>query len=305
MIELVIETPGQAERTVRLGDGEHGLGRHASNAVVLDDAEVSRRHARLLVDGDVVLLEDLGSNNGTLVRGEPVERIALVAGVAFEITPYTMRWRDPAAGRPALVVIEGAQAGARFPLIDDALSIGRGDDQDIVLDDQGASRSHAILVETAGRWMLRDSGSANGLFVNDAPCSDTVLSHGDRVQIGNTVLQFEVPGAPRRRPTAAEELAAFDVDDIPTDVRQSPSVAETSLQMGEAEPEVVPTQVQPAPRRAPSPPSRTAAAPSPPRAPAAAVTAPGPSMALPVVVLTALALFAVVVVIVVVLGGAS
>jgi pSer/pThr/pTyr-binding forkhead associated (FHA) protein len=47
--------------------------------VVLPDPEVSRRHARLFVDGGVAMVEDLGSTNGTWLNGAPVADPAPVA----------------------------------------------------------------------------------------------------------------------------------------------------------------------------------------------------------------------------------
>ena len=46
------------------------LGRDTSNDLVINDAEVSRKHARLVLEGSTYRLEDLGSTNGTFVRGQ-------------------------------------------------------------------------------------------------------------------------------------------------------------------------------------------------------------------------------------------
>src|SRR5262245_44621619 len=55
-------------REVALGRGENVLGRDPSAAVFIDDATVSRHHARIVVEGGGARLEDLGSKNGTWVR---------------------------------------------------------------------------------------------------------------------------------------------------------------------------------------------------------------------------------------------
>jgi pSer/pThr/pTyr-binding forkhead associated (FHA) protein len=53
------------------------IGRHpALSERVLDDPSVSRRHARLALDGGVLVVEDLNSLNGTLVDGEELEPFA-------------------------------------------------------------------------------------------------------------------------------------------------------------------------------------------------------------------------------------
>jgi DNA-binding winged helix-turn-helix (wHTH) protein len=57
------------DREVRLHPGANLLGRMEDGVVWLASPSVSRRHARISVDGDRVVLEDLGSKNGTFVRG--------------------------------------------------------------------------------------------------------------------------------------------------------------------------------------------------------------------------------------------
>jgi len=65
----------QADKTFRLTEGENIVGRDPECSVWLDSTSVSRRHARILVDSRAgrISLDDLGSKNGTLRRGEPVE----------------------------------------------------------------------------------------------------------------------------------------------------------------------------------------------------------------------------------------
>lgn len=60
-------TPGKA---YALDKGEIKVGRDISNDIIINDAEVSRKHARITIQGDSYVLEDLGSTNGTFVDGE-------------------------------------------------------------------------------------------------------------------------------------------------------------------------------------------------------------------------------------------
>jgi DNA-binding winged helix-turn-helix (wHTH) protein len=55
------------DETIPLREGENFIGRDPRGAVVLHSGEVSRQHARLVVAGSAVTLEDLGSKNGTFV----------------------------------------------------------------------------------------------------------------------------------------------------------------------------------------------------------------------------------------------
>jgi DNA-binding winged helix-turn-helix (wHTH) protein len=60
------------DEVVRLRTGESIIGRDAESAVVIDRPDVSRQHARLFVGDDHVVIEDLGSKNGTFVGGERI-----------------------------------------------------------------------------------------------------------------------------------------------------------------------------------------------------------------------------------------
>lgn len=53
------------------------IGRHAESQLVIDDAGVSRKHARIVKQGGETWVEDLGSANGTYVQGQRVQRARL------------------------------------------------------------------------------------------------------------------------------------------------------------------------------------------------------------------------------------
>lgn len=60
-------TPGAA---FTLEGDQLTIGRDSTNEIVINDAEISRRHARLTFQGGKYVLEDLGSTNGTYVNGQ-------------------------------------------------------------------------------------------------------------------------------------------------------------------------------------------------------------------------------------------
>ena len=72
--------PGQYQLTMRSGPNpgtvyaldsdQLSIGRDSSNEIAVNDAEVSRRHARLTFQGGKYVLEDMGSTNGTFVNGQ-------------------------------------------------------------------------------------------------------------------------------------------------------------------------------------------------------------------------------------------
>lgn len=61
-------------KRIALGNGAHHVGRDQECEVVLNDTSVSRRHARLAVKGPSVIVEDLGSKNGTHVNGKRITK---------------------------------------------------------------------------------------------------------------------------------------------------------------------------------------------------------------------------------------
>jgi len=68
--QLIMRTGPTPGATFTLEGDQLNIGRDSANEVVINDAEVSRRHARLTFQGGKYILEDLGSTNGTFVNGQ-------------------------------------------------------------------------------------------------------------------------------------------------------------------------------------------------------------------------------------------
>jgi DNA-binding winged helix-turn-helix (wHTH) protein len=78
-------------REIPLDPGDHLIGRDHESAVWIDDASVSRRHARISLDDSGATIEDLASKNGTFVRGRRIEKPARLADKdAIRIGPASM-----------------------------------------------------------------------------------------------------------------------------------------------------------------------------------------------------------------------
>jgi pSer/pThr/pTyr-binding forkhead associated (FHA) protein len=67
LVERQGPTPG---RIFELTSNEVNIGRDITNDIVINDAEVSRKHARLTLEGDRYKIEDLNSTNGTYIDGQ-------------------------------------------------------------------------------------------------------------------------------------------------------------------------------------------------------------------------------------------
>jgi DNA-binding winged helix-turn-helix (wHTH) protein len=76
---------GSAHFSILLGDdeiplrsGENGIGRDPRGTIVINAPDVSRNHARLIVSGAQVMLEDLGSKNGTFIGATRISESTVV-----------------------------------------------------------------------------------------------------------------------------------------------------------------------------------------------------------------------------------
>jgi pSer/pThr/pTyr-binding forkhead associated (FHA) protein len=82
-----------------------------------------------------------------------------------------------------------SQAGESY-IIKDALTFGRSDDADVLLDDPYASEFHLRLVSEEDRLTLHDLGSTNGTYLNGRRVTNpVVLSKSDSLQVGKTVME--------------------------------------------------------------------------------------------------------------------
>src|SRR6185312_15205412 len=105
-------------------------------------------------------------------------------------TPPARRLRGhPRCGNPPTKMIQAILPGSLTPdKPAGSATIGRANDNDIVIQDVLASRHHAFLVESPLGTEIRDAHSINGTFVNGVRVGSAVLSEGDVVTIGNIDL---------------------------------------------------------------------------------------------------------------------
>lgn len=68
--QIVIRSGPTPGKTYPLVKSEIFIGRDLSNDIVINDPEISRRHARLYIQNGAFVLEDLGSTNGSSVNGQ-------------------------------------------------------------------------------------------------------------------------------------------------------------------------------------------------------------------------------------------
>jgi MoxR-like ATPase len=113
-----------------------------------------------------------------------------------------------------LRIISGKGKGERISLDSPPVTIGRSDDNRVILSPEiAASRHHAELTEDEGVWSVRDLGSMNGTYVNGERIEwPRVLGVGDQIKIAGDVMVFEEAGGVLVEPVTAVRSGASTVN---------------------------------------------------------------------------------------------
>jgi|GEM_PF-2774995 len=194
--------------------GQVLLGRGGQCEFVIDDDTVSATHARLEVDAQArtMLVNDLGSSNGTFLNGARIVSARAQAGDTLRFGAAEFRlaaesaagaavraagagWLlsgQDAAGRPLRFELRpprgnGADAGARW-------TFGRdGGRADFVIDDSSVSGAHAEIAYLPSQGLLvRDLGSTNGTKVNGKALDHRAVALGDAHEIALGAARLRV-----------------------------------------------------------------------------------------------------------------
>ena len=86
----------------------------------------------------------------------------------------------------------------RVPILKVITTIGRDDDQDVVIDNPAISRAHAVVEYEGGEFIIRDLESDNGLFANGERVKRWRLADHDHVQLGKFTVVGSTKGGDSR-----------------------------------------------------------------------------------------------------------
>jgi pSer/pThr/pTyr-binding forkhead associated (FHA) protein len=91
---------------------------------------------------------------------------------------------------PRLILVFNKQVIKEYSFMKGSMTVGRNDDNDIIVDNLAVSSYHAKLDKVGPDFIITDLQSTNGTFVNDKKTITHKLTHGDNIQIGKHVILF-------------------------------------------------------------------------------------------------------------------
>lgn len=122
---------------------------------------------------------DSDSFPSELLEEDPEESTAIVS-----FSSVSKLARQEPKDRHLLVRVNGAGRGQVTRLPPDPIRIGRAQDCQLIVSEDGVSRRHATLTPISGAYLLADTQSANGTFIGGQRIERHVLRDGDTVQFG-------------------------------------------------------------------------------------------------------------------------
>jgi pSer/pThr/pTyr-binding forkhead associated (FHA) protein len=220
--KLILLNADGPEQEYELSKASVTLGRGLTNDIILNDNRISRSHARLECSALGCELVDLGSSNGTRLNGFPIHRAELRSGDQVSLGSLTLRYETDQPTEmvditridseaelnhtinhevmtvalketeaPRLVIFTPDKTWD-VPLDQiDSLSIGRTDDNALMLEHPKVSRRHAQVNRKGNIFVLRDLGSTNGTLFRGQKVDEMILQEGDEFRIGDARLVFK------------------------------------------------------------------------------------------------------------------
>ena len=117
-----------------------------------------------------------------------------------------MKEQLPNKDKPVLLVVDGPLRGQQWVMHDDALTIGRGAECNIVIPERQVSREHARIWRDGSRILIEDLNSKNGTHLNGTSLSaPQELQDGDEIQVALSV-KFKFIGSEATVPLTLETI---------------------------------------------------------------------------------------------------
>jgi pSer/pThr/pTyr-binding forkhead associated (FHA) protein len=225
-ITIMFGADPQGERS--LDRPELKIGRAADCEIVVDNLGVSRHHCTIVQEGPNWVLVDGGSNNGTFINGQKVQRHTLKhmdkivlgkhslifdqhgyaqlaneeprkttgGGMGGEVTMFVDQAamakmaKDGGAKRMAISLKQGGR-DVVFPLVKEEVTIGKSNEADLPAHGMFVKPIQAKILKASSGYRLIAGGGMRSVRVNGQKVTDAVLKVGDIIVIAGQSYTFK------------------------------------------------------------------------------------------------------------------
>ena len=169
------------------------IGRDLNCDIVLDAPQISRQHVRLTSTPTGWHIQDLGSSNKTFLNDRHTAPITIAEATERDIL-YMGSYRFPISRLKDFLGDHHAAESSvlALPVGKKITTIGRGSENDIVIDAPQVSRHHARLIRKDHALFVEDLASANGTFVNGERVGRKQLLPQDTVSFGTYAVHIDL-----------------------------------------------------------------------------------------------------------------
>lgn len=256
-VVLVMFRPDGQRRSFSVARDITVIGRREDCDLRIPLGDVSRKHCRLIKDGDAVRVEDLGSSNGTYRNGQRVQQSELEAGDTLQVGPvvFVLQVDGVPADEDLHPVTGAATAGAgeagqeeELAVIEDgeaapgefdpmeALNAAEGSGFEFHLEEDAAAAAAAAQEEDGPDVQVDLSESAppsdEAEPTEEARTEETPTEEGEEAELEESAEQVEEAGAETREAAPDPEQAfveASDAGDGPAEAPAEPEEAAIEL----------------------------------------------------------------------------
>jgi pSer/pThr/pTyr-binding forkhead associated (FHA) protein len=179
------------------------IGRAEGVDLRLDDKSVSREHAAIQSEKGALCIRDLGSDNGTWVNNQRIDKFKpLATGDEIRVGRMRMVYKPLPASATSpneeTMRLDSSTLGARivhlgqmYPVFDRGLVIGTDSQVDIKITGfLMRGRQARIYRDQGGNYWIESLGGLRRITVNGTTASRHLLRTGDAIQIGGETLRF-------------------------------------------------------------------------------------------------------------------
>ena len=228
MNKIVLNFNGRQVSETPFSGAELTIGRGAGNDIMIDNPAISSRHARVFKEKDFIVIEDLGSTNGTFVNGGKIKKAVINSRDEITLGKHQLRlsWQEGTGGfdegersgsagvidaldktmvftggqgkavsgkavTGGFAVMEGGVTKERIPMPDRVTTIGKSPDALIKLKGLLAPKVAALINRSDRGYVLTSSDPKKPASINGKKGDrPTILKNGDVVEIAGVTLRF-------------------------------------------------------------------------------------------------------------------